>query len=121
MHSILTNSAPTQFRAPADTAGALNAPARMSRKLQDAFFKRAKAEGYLARSAYKLLELQKQHQIIPSGVTELILKDPIGRYVCSLLIAYILQTATCWTLAAPLELGFRLLLRAPAARLLAST
>ena len=41
----------------------------MSRKLQDVFFRKAKAEGYLARSAYKLLELQKQHRIIPSGAT----------------------------------------------------
>ena len=64
-----TYNSPTELSTQADSAGALDAPACMSRKLQDVFFKKAKAEGYLARSAYKLLELQKQHRIIPSGAT----------------------------------------------------
>jgi len=39
----------------------------MSRKLQDVFFKQAKKEGYLARSAYKLLEIQKEYRVISKG------------------------------------------------------
>jgi hypothetical protein len=39
----------------------------MSRKLQDLFFKQAKKEGYLARSAYKLLEIQKEYRVISGG------------------------------------------------------
>ncbi len=35
--------------------------------LHDEYFKRAKAEGYAARSAYKLLEIQKRHKLIRSG------------------------------------------------------
>jgi 23S rRNA (uridine2552-2'-O)-methyltransferase len=34
------------------------------RKLHDEFFKRAKAEGYLARSAYKLLEMNERKRLI---------------------------------------------------------
>jgi 23S rRNA (uridine2552-2'-O)-methyltransferase len=37
------------------------------RKLHDAYFKKAKAEGYLARSAYKLKEIQERKQIIRVG------------------------------------------------------
>lgn len=37
------------------------------RKLHDEFFKRAKAEGYLARSAYKLLEIQERHRLLRRG------------------------------------------------------
>jgi len=37
------------------------------RKLHDEFFKRAKAEGYLARSAYKLIEINDKKRIIRSG------------------------------------------------------
>lgn len=37
----------------------------------DHFFKQAKAQGYLARSAYKLLEIQKRHRVIPQGGTVL--------------------------------------------------
>lgn len=37
------------------------------RKLHDEFFKRAKAEGYAARSAYKLLEIQDKRAIIRPG------------------------------------------------------
>lgn len=37
------------------------------RKLHDEYFKRAKAEGYLARSAYKLLEIQERHRLIRRG------------------------------------------------------
>jgi 23S rRNA (uridine2552-2'-O)-methyltransferase len=35
--------------------------------VKDAFFTRAKKEGYRARSAYKLLEIQKKFQIIRKG------------------------------------------------------
>jgi 23S rRNA (uridine2552-2'-O)-methyltransferase len=37
------------------------------RELHDRFFKQAKADGYAARSAYKLLEIQKKRQIIRPG------------------------------------------------------
>lgn len=37
------------------------------RKLHDRFFKQAKAEGYAARSAYKLLEIQKRRQVLRAG------------------------------------------------------
>src|ERR1043165_5355323 len=37
------------------------------RQLHDEYFKRAKAEGYLARSAYKLLELQDKKRLIRPG------------------------------------------------------
>lgn len=37
------------------------------RKLHDEYFKKAKAEGYLARSAYKLLEIQDRHRLIRRG------------------------------------------------------
>ena len=39
----------------------------MSRILHDAFFKQAKKEGYIARSAYKLMEIQRKHKVIPTG------------------------------------------------------
>ncbi len=35
------------------------------RRIQDQYFKKAKAEGYLARSAYKLLEIQERFKILP--------------------------------------------------------
>jgi 23S rRNA (uridine2552-2'-O)-methyltransferase len=38
------------------------------RVLHDEFFKKAKAEGYLARSAYKLKEIQERHRILRSGM-----------------------------------------------------
>ncbi|MBY0113272.1 MAG: RlmE family RNA methyltransferase [Phycisphaerales bacterium] len=38
------------------------------RILHDEFFKKAKAEGYLARSAYKLKEIQERHRILRSGM-----------------------------------------------------
>lgn len=38
-----------------------------ARKLHDAYFKKAKAEGYVARSAYKLLEIQEKRGIIKPG------------------------------------------------------
>ena len=34
------------------------------RKLHDRYFKQAKAEGYAARSAYKLLEIQEKRRLI---------------------------------------------------------
>lgn len=37
------------------------------RRLHDEFFKKAKAEGYLARSAYKLLEINDKRKIIRKG------------------------------------------------------
>jgi 23S rRNA (uridine2552-2'-O)-methyltransferase len=37
------------------------------RKLQDKYFKMAKREGYLARSAYKLLEINKRRKLIRKG------------------------------------------------------
>ena len=41
------------------------------RKLHDRYFKRAKREGYLARSAYKLLEIQERRGVIRRGDTVL--------------------------------------------------
>jgi 23S rRNA (uridine2552-2'-O)-methyltransferase len=38
-----------------------------ARKLHDAYFKRAKAEGYVARSAYKLLEIQEKRGVVKRG------------------------------------------------------
>jgi 23S rRNA (uridine2552-2'-O)-methyltransferase len=38
-----------------------------ARKLHDKYFNQAKREGYLARSAYKLLELDDRHQVLPKG------------------------------------------------------
>ena len=37
------------------------------RKLHDKYFKMAKSEGYAARSAYKLLEIQKRRSLIRKG------------------------------------------------------
>ncbi len=37
------------------------------RVLHDAYFKRAKAEGYLARSAYKLIEIQERFRVLRPG------------------------------------------------------
>ncbi len=37
------------------------------RKLQDRYFKMAKADGYLARSAYKLQEIQEKFRVLRSG------------------------------------------------------
>lgn len=37
------------------------------RQLHDEYFKRAKAEGYLARSAYKLLEINERKRLFGSG------------------------------------------------------
>lgn len=37
------------------------------RILHDEFFKKAKDEGYLARSAYKLQEIAQRHRLIPRG------------------------------------------------------
>lgn len=38
------------------------------RELHDPFFLKAKAEGYAARSAYKLLEIQERHRILRTGM-----------------------------------------------------
>lgn len=40
---------------------------RSGRNLNDPFSQRSKTEGYVARSAYKLLEIQQKHHIIPQG------------------------------------------------------
>lgn len=37
------------------------------RQVQDAYFRRARAEGYAARSAYKLLEIQRRARLIRPG------------------------------------------------------
>lgn len=37
------------------------------RELHDAYFKKAKAEGYVARSAYKLLQIQERRRLIRRG------------------------------------------------------
>lgn len=37
------------------------------RVLHDEYFKRAKADGYAARSAYKLIEIQKRHRLLRPG------------------------------------------------------
>lgn len=37
------------------------------RKVQDQYFKKAKAEGYVARSAYKLQEIDDKFRILPKG------------------------------------------------------
>lgn len=48
--------------------GALyNRPVPSPRKLHDKYFNLAKREGYLARSAYKLIELDDRHQVLPKG------------------------------------------------------
>lgn len=39
----------------------------MQRQVQDRFFNRAKALGYVARSAFKLEEIQKKHRVILPG------------------------------------------------------
>ncbi|KAL4450204.1 hypothetical protein ABPG77_010873 [Micractinium sp. CCAP 211/92] len=40
---------------------------RTGRVLEDTFFKQAKAKGYVARSAFKLQEIQQKHKLIPPG------------------------------------------------------
>jgi 23S rRNA U2552 (ribose-2'-O)-methylase RlmE/FtsJ len=40
---------------------------RTGRRLNDTFFRQAKSEGYVARSAFKLLEIQNKHKVIPIG------------------------------------------------------
>ena len=40
---------------------------RSGRNLNDPFSQRSKTEGYVARSAYKLLEIQQKHAVIPPG------------------------------------------------------
>lgn len=35
-----------------------------ARQLHDSYFRKAKAEGYLARSAYKLIEIDEKHRIL---------------------------------------------------------
>jgi len=37
------------------------------RKLHDQYFRKAKAEGYVARSAYKLIEIQEKHRLMRRG------------------------------------------------------
>lgn len=47
--------------------GALSSPVPRRRVLHDEYFKKAKAEGYLARSAYKLLEIQDRFRVLHPG------------------------------------------------------
>jgi len=58
------------------------------RTLHDEFFKRAKAEGYLARSAYKLLELNEKKRLIRTGARVLDLGCAPGSWlqVCRKLV-----------------------------------
>lgn len=58
MTPIVTTSSPT--RVPS-----LVMP--QPRKLHDRYFKQAKAEGYVARSAYKLLEINEKFRIVRAG------------------------------------------------------
>ncbi len=37
------------------------------RELHDAYFRKAKEEGYVARSAYKLLQIQERRHLIRPG------------------------------------------------------
>lgn len=46
---------------------AIASPAMARRVLHDQYFKKAKAEGYLARSAYKLAEIQERKRLIRPG------------------------------------------------------
>ena len=39
----------------------------LSRQLNDPYVQRAKAEGYVSRSAYKLIEINEKHQILKPG------------------------------------------------------
>lgn len=45
----------------------VSSPMAAKRVLHDEFFKRAKAEGYLARSAYKLQEINERYHLIRRG------------------------------------------------------
>lgn len=56
--------------------------------LHDEYFKRAKAEGYVARSAYKLLEIQDRHRLIRAGMRVLDLGCAPGSWlqVCERLV-----------------------------------
>lgn len=45
----------------------LPSPVARKRELHDPYFLKAKAEGYVARSAYKLLEIQERHRLIRKG------------------------------------------------------
>ncbi|KAK9845301.1 hypothetical protein WJX81_002824 [Elliptochloris bilobata] len=58
------------------------------RVLQDLFFHRAKAQGYLARAAYKLLEIQERYKVVPEGGRVLVLGCAPGGWLqvaCQLL------------------------------------
>ena len=50
-----------------ETPNALALLMAQPRKLHDKYFKQAKLEGYLARSAYKLKEIQERHRLIRHG------------------------------------------------------
>ncbi|MCG3121962.1 MAG: Ribosomal RNA large subunit methyltransferase E [Phycisphaerales bacterium] len=51
------------------------------RKLHDKYFKQAKAEGYLARSAYKLMEINERRPVIKAGDAVLDLGCAPGSWV----------------------------------------
>src|SRR3954466_15181113 len=52
-----------------------------SRKLHDRFFKQAKAEGYAARSAYKLIEINEKKRLIRAGSKVLDLGSAPGSWL----------------------------------------
>ena len=49
------------------------------RKLHDRYFKQAKAEGYLARSAYKLIEIDERFKLLRSGMRVLDVELPVAK------------------------------------------
>lgn len=51
----------------AKSAHAAQRITRSGRNLDDTWTKQAKTAGYVARSAYKLLEIQEKHKLIPPG------------------------------------------------------
>ena len=46
------------------------------RQLHDEYFKKAKAHGYLARSAYKLIEINERKKIIRRGGRDAVFTTP---------------------------------------------
>lgn len=59
--------APRAPPGPRTPASRRYSPRVARRVIQDKYFRQAKAEGYLARSAYKLIELQERFRLLRSG------------------------------------------------------
>lgn len=59
--------APRALPGPRTPASRRYSPRVARRVIQDKYFKQAKAEGYLARSAYKLIELQERFRLLHAG------------------------------------------------------